>query len=85
MYSDTFFGCMTELTKSPSFRGSFLMGIDPGVLCDLLHVKSTTSQENRKVPLGCCVLCMYPDAFHVHSMGTLAEVAVCNPTWHCGH
>ena len=31
------------------------MGIDPGVLCDLLHVKSTTSQENGKVPLGCCV------------------------------
>lgn len=61
------------------------MGTDPGVLCDLLHVKSTASQENRKVPLRRCALCVRPDALRVHSVGTPAEAAGCSPTWHRGH
>ena len=50
-----------ELTKSPSSRGSFLMGTDPGVSCDPLPAMCTASQENRTVPLGCRVLGMGAD------------------------
>lgn len=50
-----------ELTESPSSRGGFLMGTDPGVSCDLLPVTRTASQADRAVPLACRVLWMGPD------------------------